>query len=141
MLIAEHDAPAALEEYRQSFKISQILASTDPTNLDWQFDLAAGHSRIADAESASGDKQGALADYRAALDIIEKLAAADPGNAGWQWNLFASYYQLAEAGDDPMANYRARLTVLERLNAVGQLPAANKPWMDKVRRALEPARK
>ena len=140
MLIAQHDAPAALDAYRQSFKIAETLATTDPTYLDWQFDLATGHSRMADAESASGDRQGALADYRAALDIVQKLAAADPSNAGWQWDLFASHYQLAEAGDNPIANYHAALTVLERLDSVGQLPAANKPWLDKVRHALETAR-
>jgi hypothetical protein len=39
-----------------------------------------------------------------------------------------------------VANYQAGLTVLERLDAAGQLPPPQKQWIDKVRQTLEAAR-
>ena len=141
MLLASGDAEGALAIYREILGIAEALAAGDPANLDLQFDLATAHNRLGGVETGGGERESGLAHYRASRTIIGKLAATDPSNADWQWNLFAGNYLLAEAGDDPVTNYQAGLAILERLDASGQLSPSRKAVMEKVRSALEAARK
>jgi predicted negative regulator of RcsB-dependent stress response len=44
----------------------------DPTNTQWQCDLAASKERIGDALVAQGDDPGALSAYQAGLDVLSQ---------------------------------------------------------------------
>jgi tetratricopeptide (TPR) repeat protein len=83
---AAWDPKAGLAEYRAMLAISKTLAANDPTNAHRKRDLAASHSRVADAllamESEREQAEG-RAELRAALALLDQLSAAEPTNTAW----------------------------------------------------------
>ena len=77
----------ALAAYRDGLALADDIASTDPRNARWQYDLGISNERIGDVLMAQGDLSGALRSYEAKNTIIERLAKADSGNTGWQRDL------------------------------------------------------
>jgi hypothetical protein len=84
------DLTAAEQAYAQAMAISERLAALDPTNTDWQQDLAITYNQIGDLAKARGDLTGAEQAYAQDLAISERLAALDPTNTRWQQNLAAA---------------------------------------------------
>jgi predicted negative regulator of RcsB-dependent stress response len=72
VLLAQGDSPGALSAYQEGLEIVEALVQRDPTNTQWQCDLAASKERIGDALVAQGDDPGALSAYQAGLDVLSQ---------------------------------------------------------------------
>ena len=59
-LTAKRDFAGALKAYKDGEAIALAMATKDPANLDWQYDLAIGDLEIGQAKIALGDVAGAL---------------------------------------------------------------------------------
>lgn len=77
----------ALYSYQASLAVRKSLVAIDPSNAEWQSDLAAAHVLIGDVLQDQGNLSEALASYRGALAVAESLAKTAPGNARLQRNL------------------------------------------------------
>ena len=84
----------ALQSYRASLDIRQLLAAQDPYNAVWERVLFISKDYIGGIQQAKGDLTGALQSHRASLDIRQRLAAQDPNNAGWQRDLSISHNNI-----------------------------------------------
>ncbi|MFO1430386.1 MAG: tetratricopeptide repeat protein [Candidatus Competibacteraceae bacterium] len=128
---AKGDLGKALTAYQASLTIAERLAQQDPTNTEWQRDLAISHERIGNVRQAQGDLAGALTTYQATHAIFERLAQQDPANAQWQRDLSISHERIGDvrqAQSDlagALAAYQASLTIAERL---AQQDPANAGW-------------
>ena len=84
----------ALAAFRESLAIFQRLASTDPSNADWQRDLVWAQARVGDVLQAQGQLDEALAAFREFLAIAQCLASTDPSNADWQRDLAIAHDRI-----------------------------------------------
>jgi tetratricopeptide (TPR) repeat protein len=71
VLVAQGDLAGALNAYRESLGVAEILASADPSNAGWQRDLSVSHNKIGDVLVAQGDLAGALKAYREVQAILQ----------------------------------------------------------------------
>jgi tetratricopeptide (TPR) repeat protein len=98
-----------------------VLASRDPTDIDWQGDLSVIQERIGYVLQARGNLEGALAAYRAGLEIREALASCDPADTEWQGDLSVIRERIGDVllaqGDveGALAAYRAGVEIREAL--------------------------
>jgi hypothetical protein len=76
-----------LAAFRESLAISQRLASTDPSNADWQRDLAVAHNKLGQACQGMGNEENAQSSYRSAVEAMERAVAMSPGTVGWKQDL------------------------------------------------------
>jgi tetratricopeptide (TPR) repeat protein len=65
----------ALKAYRDSLAIRERLAAANPSNAQWQRDLAYIHALIGILMEAKGDLQAAVASYSEAIRIAPTLAS------------------------------------------------------------------
>jgi tetratricopeptide (TPR) repeat protein len=102
-LSKQGDLPGALESFRGALAVNKRLTAFDPTNTEWQRNIAVSHQRIGDVLLWQQDHPAALNSYRDFKAVIEPLAASDPSNRLWQSDLGVSYervgVELCEAGD------------------------------------------
>jgi tetratricopeptide (TPR) repeat protein len=109
-------------------------AKHDPSNLQWQRDLAIGHDLIAEALSAAKQNEEALVHFRKVVEIRENLTATiDRGNTQWQRDLSGAYINVGQALaaqgklDEALQSYRQGLAIAERLAALNR---SNTQWQD-----------
>ena len=132
---AQGDLEGALAAYEAMLSITERLARQDPTNTQWQNDLAASYNKIGGVREAQGNLAGALAAYEADLAIAERLARQDPTNAHWQQDLLASHNDIGgvrEAQGDlagARTDYEAGLAIAEQL---ARQDPANAGWQWKL---------
>jgi len=69
--------------FGESLAISRRLAEQDPSNADWQRDLAVACLKIARLGSELGGHMAALALYEEASRIFGALVKSAPGFAQW----------------------------------------------------------
>jgi tetratricopeptide (TPR) repeat protein len=100
MLQAQRNLADASRAFRRSLEIRERLAKIDPSNTNWQNDLAFSYARIGDILSEQSDLPGALQAHRNGLAIRERLAKIDPGNKDWQRALSFSYERVADVHED-----------------------------------------
>ena len=99
------------------------LAAADPTNTDWQYDLAVSQIKIGEHLLSQGNAQAALQTCRQARASAERLVAAAPSNIDWQRALLASNIKIGDVllaqGDAEAALhvYRQALAIAERFVA------------------------
>ena len=137
----------ALAAFREFLAISQRLVSTDPSNADWQRDLAVAHDRVGNILQAQGRLDEALAAFREAFAIFQHLAAIDPSNADWQRELAVAHNKLGQTyqgmgnEENAQSSYRSAVDAMER--AVAMSPGNVgwkqdldnlKSWLSSVRR-------
>jgi Flp pilus assembly protein TadD len=94
VLAAQGKLVEAQAAFAEDLAISRRLAKQDPSNADWQRELAVAWSRIGDIEQARGklgEAQAAFAEY---LAISRWLAEQDPSNASWQRELAVAYSRI-----------------------------------------------
>jgi tetratricopeptide (TPR) repeat protein len=88
---AVYEAQGKLIEARAAFgqylAISRKLAEQDPSNADWQRELAMALSRIGDVLQSEGNLSEAYIVYQESLAIRRRLVDQEPSNAGWQRGL------------------------------------------------------
>ena len=88
----------ALAAFRESLAISQRLASLDPSNADWQRDLAVAHNKLGQAYQGMGNEENAQSSYRSAVEAMERAVAMSPGNVGWKQDLENLKSRLSSGG-------------------------------------------
>jgi eukaryotic-like serine/threonine-protein kinase len=91
------DLNGALDYYRRSLEILELLSKEDSTNNQLRRDLAGSYDSIGDTLAKTGDAKAALDDLRKALAIRDALAASDPGNNDSRRALAISYNKVASA--------------------------------------------
>ncbi len=121
--LQQGDLAAALASYEASHAIIRRLVAGDPSNTEWQRDLAIGYANIGDVRLAEGDFTSAAESYNANLSIAARFASADPTNTLWQRHLSISYRKLGDVriaqGNviSALSNYEMSLPIAERLAA------------------------
>jgi hypothetical protein len=84
---AQKNLTAALENYEAALAINERSVRADPTNTDWQSDLALTHGHISAVFRKQRNLAAALESDRASCAAIERLCALDPTNTHWQFKL------------------------------------------------------
>jgi hypothetical protein len=77
---ARGDLAAAGQAYADCLATYQRLATLEPTNTDWQEELAAAYSGVGDVAQACGDLAAAEQAYTQELIIARGLASVGPSN-------------------------------------------------------------
>lgn len=85
--MARRDPTAALKYYGDSVTIRERLTLLDPSNADWQRDLALSYSRLAGAYLGSNDVDNGLAVLLKGKEIMERLVQLSPDSAVWRSDL------------------------------------------------------
>ena len=84
----------AAEAFGESLARAQELASQDPQNVDWQFDLGQSHFWVGYARWQDSDLDAALQHFESYRQISEKLVQRDPENVTWQTELAYAYNNI-----------------------------------------------
>jgi tetratricopeptide (TPR) repeat protein len=85
---------AARSLFRRSLDVRELLASTDPHNVQAQRDLSISLNHLSDIEHQAGNLSAARSLLQRSLDLCEKLASTDPHSAQAQRDLFISLSKL-----------------------------------------------
>jgi serine/threonine protein kinase len=103
------DTQGALAAHRESLRLRQELAASNPTNHEWQFEVASGLSSVGFLTNATGDTKGASELLRRSIAMLEGLATAEPDNVKYRMETVTEYMrfgsvlyddgQYAEAAD------------------------------------------
>jgi serine/threonine protein kinase len=88
------DTQGALAAHRESLRLRQELAASNPNNHDWQFEVASGLSSVGFLTNASGDTQGASELLRRSIAMLEELARAEPDNAKYRLETLTEYMRF-----------------------------------------------
>src|SRR5262249_16611319 len=136
VLVVQGKLDEALKAYRDGLAIRERLSAADPSNTQWQRDLAASYSEIAEVMVKEGNAEEALVNYREALTILERLAAADPSNLEWQVDIIEINRELAMHGDDPGRRFAFIVAGLRRLQTVTKLTDEQKVWLSEAETQL-----
>jgi tetratricopeptide (TPR) repeat protein len=113
----------AVAAFHEGLAIYKRLAATDPSNTDWQHDLACAHSRVGDIAQTQGRFDDALTAFQEDLAISKRLAATDPSNAGWQRDLAVAHSRVGDIAqvqghlDDALTAFQEYLAISKRLAA------------------------
>ncbi|MEI6757864.1 MAG: tetratricopeptide repeat protein, partial [Chlorobium sp.] len=89
-LSAQGDLAGALTAYRESLRVSERLASSDPSNATWQRDLSYSFTQQATCHEQQGSRSEALHYAELSLEIDRRLASLDITNVMWQNDLAVS---------------------------------------------------
>jgi tetratricopeptide (TPR) repeat protein len=77
----------AARQYADSLALRKKLAETDPTNADWQRDLAVSYSRLGEIAEAQGNADDARLQRTLAIEIltgmIERGLPLSPEDQRW----------------------------------------------------------
>jgi tetratricopeptide (TPR) repeat protein len=90
------DWPAAGAEYQAALAVHQKLAAIDPTDSQWQCDLAVSHERLGDWQTVQGDLSAALKHYQIGLEIRQRHVQTHPDDLEWQSGLATSHQKIGE---------------------------------------------
>ncbi len=85
------EAQAAFGEYLSS---SRRLAEQNPSNADWQWELAVAHRRVGGVLEAQGRLKQAQAVFGEGLSSSRRLAEQNPSNTGWQRELAVAHNRV-----------------------------------------------
>jgi Flp pilus assembly protein TadD len=96
VLKEQGDVAAALTSFSAALTIIERMATADPNNAGWQYDLSASYVWVGNVLVAQVNLAAALNRFTASFAIAERLAKADPHNAGWQRHLAISYADFAD---------------------------------------------
>lgn len=139
MLAADIRHEEALEFYRKSLAIREMIAAADRANFTARRDVALSHDLVATALFSLNRIEEARNVFLAGLAVIEDYARADPNNALHQMDLVIFLYKLAVLGDEPRARLERALAIIRRLDGEGKLNAAQKSWIEYIEEALKRA--
>jgi eukaryotic-like serine/threonine-protein kinase len=76
-----------LQSYRASLAIAEHLAKADPSNTEWQEDLASSYPQIVSLLLKLGDISQALIELHKGREIVAQLVTSAPDNAQWKADL------------------------------------------------------
>jgi tetratricopeptide (TPR) repeat protein len=94
--VKQGDLAGAEKSYRDSLAIREPLAQSDPSNAEWQRDLAVSYDYIGGVQMAQGNLAGTQKSYRVGLAIRRALFANGGSNVQWQKDL---QFSIGRIGD------------------------------------------
>ncbi len=115
------DLTESLRSFQDSLATIGPLATAEPSNLQWQYDLGISYERISKVQLVRKNYAAALDAIRIKLDIMSRLTGADPDNVEWQRELAISYNRsgevLLESGNlgDALDCYQRAQKALEHI--------------------------
>jgi eukaryotic-like serine/threonine-protein kinase len=131
--IAQNDVEAALDNsYKKALAIAKLLSEKDPTNKEWQSNLAIINEKSGEALAGQRKFSEALQNYHESFVIAKRLTEADPTNNDWQSSLAIVREKNAEAlaalGNfaGALEEFRNALAICEKLV---QRNPKNVQWM------------
>ena len=140
LLLERGQLAEALKSQQKGLAILQNLASRDPGNQEWQFDLSFGLDNVGDVQKAMGDLPAAMHSYQEGLAIRRKLAAQEPANANRQRRLANSLLKVGsaqEATGDLAATLRSYAESLEITRKLVAQNPGNITWQRDLATCLE----
>jgi tetratricopeptide (TPR) repeat protein len=87
VLVLQGNLPEALTAYKASLAIDDKLAKADPSNAEWQSDLAASHGRLGQLLVRMGSRAEALEMFHKGRAIVVPLVTAAPDHAQFKASL------------------------------------------------------
>jgi len=126
----------AREAYGNSLAIRERLASSEPDRADYQRDLAASLQRQGDVLAAQGLRGEAKSAYERLLAVSERLAVTEPDRIDIQQPLVVSLLRVADFSDRREQLLQRALSILQRFDNEGRLPAEEQPLLDMVKKLL-----
>jgi tetratricopeptide (TPR) repeat protein len=93
--LEEGNIPSSDEAYANSLKIAKKLMAIDPTNVQWQRDVALATQGLGDVGIRQGSLQKAERTYNESLEIRQSLATGNPNNIRGQHDLWSIHWRLA----------------------------------------------
>ena len=127
------DANEASQAVQQALAILADLVARDPSNAQWQSQLAAGYDSEALGLSGQGQFDAALSAYRKAYAIREKLVAQAPNDWNRLRELAIAHHNIGEVFfaqhqfNDALSEYRAGQEILRKLT---QIDPRNAGWQN-----------
>ena len=92
----QQEYDAAEQGLRAYLHLAEQLVRIDPTNDEWQLEVAYGHSNLGSLHEARGDLGAALAAFERSHAIRERVIEGDPDNVPWQMKLGISHNKLGQ---------------------------------------------
>ncbi|MDP3197996.1 caspase family protein [Tabrizicola sp.] len=133
---ATGDVAAALKSHQDALALRDWLVAQDPSNPLWYRNLALSHANVATALSDRDDFDTALVHQEDSLRIMRDLAAAYPDDPWYRIDVVRALDQTAVLLQDPAAQNREALAILEEMQATGSLPQGYDGWIAGFRKAL-----
>ena len=106
--LAAGDLSSAIRLARAIHQQTEVRATIDSTNTEWQRDLSVSRNKLGDLAVAAGNLDTAQQRFQNALTIRERLAALDPINAQWQRDLEISQQRIADVVNTQGKHSRGR---------------------------------
>ncbi|MFA6958424.1 MAG: hypothetical protein WC538_21365 [Thermoanaerobaculia bacterium] len=125
------NAGDALRHFEQQRALMFEVTRREPTNSNWQRELAFSEAVIGRMRRASGDTRGAVASLESSRDILRDWARRDPSNSAWRRDAAVSQTLLAQArwaaGDRPTA-VSEMTDAASTLDALAKSDPSNSGW-------------
>ena len=129
-------AGGALKSHRESLALREWLVGRDSSEPGWYRDLAVSSERVAAMLAATGDMDQALSHQDTSLSMMRNLAATYPDDPWYRLDVVRALDLRGTLLQDPTAENREALAILEEMQADGRLPQGYDDWIDGFRRAL-----
>lgn len=133
---ATGDVAAALKSHQDALALRDWLVAQDPSNPLWYRNLALSQASVASALADREDYQTALSHQEESLRILRELSAAYPDDPWYRIDVVRALDQMALLLQDPTAENREALAILEDMQAAGTLPQGYDDWITGFRKAL-----
>jgi tetratricopeptide (TPR) repeat protein len=130
------DSEGAVAAYNRSLAITRALIAKDPHNIQWLNNLASIELSVGAVLMQRKKTAEAIAAYQESVAISRSLAQKDPSNVTWQVNLALALRNIALAGVDPVENLQLALSILQKLDAAGNLPQYQKYLVTQIEELL-----
>ena len=121
VLLRRGNLQAAHEQENQAYSVAKRGVDLNPTDGEWQRDLAVAYHYVGEVQNAQEDLAAALTSYQASLAMMDLLAISDANNPTRQRDLGVAYYFVGDIqrqqGDQPAAltSYQSSLATFDRL--------------------------
>ncbi|MFN5998762.1 MAG: caspase family protein [Paracoccaceae bacterium] len=133
---ATGDVAAALKSHQDALALRDWLVNQDTANPVWYRNLALSQASVASALADRSDFETALTHQDESLRIMRDLAAAYPDDPWYKIDLVRALDQRAGLLQDPTAENREALAILEEMQAAGTLPQPYADWIPSFRKTL-----
>lgn len=122
--------------YRDGIALFSELAAIAPDDPEPRQNMAFLYERIGDLRRMHDDAEGARAAYAETLALRNALLADTPDDPIEQRNLWVAHYLSALVDETPRYHLVEARSILEALEANGQMPADDAIWLTDIRNRL-----
>ena len=131
LLRAQGDLDEALSAYREALAIRQFLATSQPSNIEWQRELGVSHAKVGDVRRVQGNLTEAFAAYHQALTGARQRVSVNPWVTNWQRDLSVLLEKLGDvlrAQGNFAAAFTAYQEALEIVRWLAEIDPSNPAW-------------